>query len=83
MQSGYRSLQGVAQAASARLESRAQRAKDITQRLYTQNDRLCRLLEALGFVITHDAQGMAVQRASKVGASSGSSRVYSGPAELS
>jgi autophagy-related protein 11 len=70
MQSRYRSLQGVAQTAASRLESRAQRAKDITQRLYTQNDRLCRLLEALGFVVTHDAKGMQVQRASKVGASS-------------
>jgi autophagy-related protein 11 len=69
LQSRYRSLQGAAQTASARLESRAQRAKDITQRLYTQNDRLCRLLEALGFVITYDAKGMVVQRASKVGAS--------------
>ncbi|KAI1100722.1 autophagy-related protein 11-domain-containing protein [Jackrogersella minutella] len=33
----------------SRSETRNVRAKDLTQRLYTQNERLCRLLERLGF----------------------------------
>jgi autophagy-related protein 11 len=70
LQSRYRSLQGQLQTSISRLEDRAQRSKEITQRLYTQNNRLFRLLEALGFAVTYDEHGMMIQRASKVGASS-------------
>ncbi|KAI9813720.1 MAG: oligomeric, coiled-coil, peripheral membrane protein [Thelocarpon impressellum] len=50
---------------SATLESRTLRAKDITQRLYAQNDRLSRLLEQLGFIVTRRDDQMNIQRASK------------------
>jgi autophagy-related protein 11 len=82
LQSRYRGLQGQSQSLNLRLEERAQRAKEITQRLYTQNDRLFRLLESLGFAVTYDDNNMLIQRASKVGASSvlpDQSIAFSGP----
>jgi autophagy-related protein 11 len=54
---------------SSRTHQRMQRAKDLSQRLYTQHERLIRLLEALGFVITHEDGDMVLQRASKLGSS--------------
>jgi autophagy-related protein 11 len=54
---------------SSRIHRRMQRAKDLSQRLYTQHERLVRLLEALGFVITHEDGEMVLQRASKLGSS--------------
>ena len=45
------------------------RAKDLSQRLYTQHERLIRLVEALGFVITHENGEMVLQRASRLGGS--------------
>jgi autophagy-related protein 11 len=53
----------------SRTHQRMQRAKDLSQRLYTQHERLVRLLEALGFVITHEDGEMVLQRASKLGSS--------------
>jgi autophagy-related protein 11 len=67
MQSKYRNLQETARVATARLNARGQRAKEITQRLYSQNDRLYRLLEVLGFAVTHEEDTMSIQRASKIG----------------
>ncbi|EOA82815.1 oligomeric [Exserohilum turcicum] len=52
---------------SSRTHQRINRAKELSQRLYTQHERLIRLLEALGFVITHDKGEMVLQRASKLG----------------
>lgn len=52
---------------SSRTHQRLQRAKDLSQRLYSQHDRLVRLLETLGFVITYEEGVMVLQRASKVG----------------
>lgn len=54
---------------SERLEKRAERAKDISQRLYLQNLRLGRLLERLGLVIAYQNDTMVVERASKLAAS--------------
>jgi len=45
-----------------RAEARAERAKNLTQRIYTQNDRLCRLLEKLGFSVTREGSTMTVQK---------------------
>ena len=50
---------------ASRLEARTLRAKDLTQRLYSQNDRLSRLLESLGFVVTRRNDSMTVQRVSR------------------
>ncbi|KAF2727970.1 hypothetical protein EJ04DRAFT_581671 [Polyplosphaeria fusca] len=54
---------------SSRSQLRASRAKEVSQRLYAQHDRLLRLLESLGFVVTYEEGSMALQRASKVGSS--------------
>lgn len=47
---------------SARFDARTLRAKDLSQRLYTQNDRLCRLLERLGFSVARDGDSMVIQK---------------------
>ena len=52
---------------SSRTQQRTLRAKELSQRLYEQHERLIRLLEALGFVITHEDGEMVLQRASKLG----------------
>jgi autophagy-related protein 11 len=52
---------------SSRTHQRMLRARELSQRLYTQHERLVRLLEALGFVISHDHGEMVLQRASKLG----------------
>ncbi|USP73839.1 hypothetical protein yc1106_01113 [Curvularia clavata] len=52
---------------SSRTHQRMTRAKDLSQRLYTQHERLIRLLETLGFAITHENGEMILQRASKLG----------------
>ncbi|CAD0045369.1 unnamed protein product [Aureobasidium pullulans] len=52
------------------LRQRGVRAKEIAQRLYAQNARLLRLLEALGFVVSHKDGNMIIERASKVTATS-------------
>ncbi|SPO00901.1 related to myosin heavy chain [Cephalotrichum gorgonifer] len=44
------------------LDTRGERAKDLTQRMYSQNDRLCRLLERLGFSVSLEGSTMAVQK---------------------
>ncbi|KAF2657972.1 hypothetical protein K491DRAFT_653720 [Lophiostoma macrostomum CBS 122681] len=54
---------------SSRTHQRSLRAKELSQRLYSQHDRLLRLLETLGFVITYEDGAMVLQRASKVGIS--------------
>lgn len=45
-----------------RFVSRTEHTKDLTQKLYTQNDRLCRLLERLGFSITRKDGSMNIQK---------------------
>jgi autophagy-related protein 11 len=52
---------------SSRTQQRMLRARELSQRLYTQHERLVRLLEALGFVIAHENGEMILQRASKLG----------------
>jgi autophagy-related protein 11 len=47
---------------TARFDARTERAKDLTQRLYSQNDRLCRLLERLGFSIAREGDSMVIQK---------------------
>jgi autophagy-related protein 11 len=52
---------------SSRTHQRMLRARDLSQRLYTQHERLVRLIEALGFVIAHENGEMVLQRASRLG----------------
>lgn len=49
----------------SRLEARTGRTKDLTQRVYAQNDRLCRLLERLSYSVTREGQTMTIQRVPK------------------
>jgi len=47
------------------LDGRTERAMDLSQRLYVQNDRLCRLLDRLGFVVTRQGSDMTIERLPK------------------
>ncbi|KAJ8111280.1 hypothetical protein OPT61_g6086 [Boeremia exigua] len=51
---------------SSRSQLRLNRARELSQRLYTQHERLVRLLEALGFLVAHENGEMVLQRASKM-----------------
>jgi len=70
LQSRHKALQNASKSSSTRLEDRGQRAKELTHRLYKQNERLLGLLESLGFGTTYENGSMIIQRASKIGASS-------------
>lgn len=50
---------------SGRLDARTGRTKDLTQRVYAHNDRLCRLLERLSYSVTRDGKSMTIQRVPK------------------
>lgn len=79
------SLKETEQRVNNRLEARGSRARDISQKLFTQVERLSRILEQLGFIIVWQDGNMAVQRASKVSSSSaalGESAVSSSSAPL-
>ncbi|KAF5023340.1 hypothetical protein F66182_4648 [Fusarium sp. NRRL 66182] len=43
-------------------EHRDDRTKDLTQRLYSQNDRMCRLLERVGFAVSRKDGGMTITK---------------------
>lgn len=45
-----------------RFEGRTERAKDLTQRLYSQSERLTRLLERLGFSVSRQDGTMIIQK---------------------
>ncbi|KAG7292317.1 hypothetical protein NEMBOFW57_002352 [Staphylotrichum longicolle] len=47
---------------SALFDARSGHAKDLTQRLYSQNERLAHLLERLGFSVTRQGGSMVIQR---------------------
>ncbi|KAL2263855.1 hypothetical protein VTK26DRAFT_4764 [Humicola hyalothermophila] len=48
---------------AARFDARSQHAKDLTQRLYSQNERLTQLLERLGFSVTRQGNNsMLIQK---------------------
>ncbi|SMY20817.1 unnamed protein product [Zymoseptoria tritici ST99CH_1A5] len=59
----------AADTSSERLAKRAERAKEISQKLYVQNLRLSRLLERLGLMVAYQNDSMVVERASKMAAS--------------
>ncbi|KAK4197506.1 autophagy-related protein 11-domain-containing protein [Triangularia verruculosa] len=47
---------------AAWFESRTEHAKDLTQKLYLQNECLTRLLERLGFSVTRQGSSMTIQK---------------------
>lgn len=54
--------QGGLASITRHMDARGERAKDLTQRIYSQNDRLCRLLEKLGFSVSREGASMTVQK---------------------
>ncbi|KAL2067422.1 hypothetical protein VTL71DRAFT_1847 [Oculimacula yallundae] len=62
VQEKYHSSQEKHDHLATRFEARSSRAKDLTQRVYSQNDRLCRLLERLSYSVTREADSMIIQR---------------------
>ncbi|KAJ4349891.1 oligomeric, coiled-coil, peripheral membrane protein [Didymosphaeria variabile] len=52
---------------SSRTHERLRRAKELSKRAYSQQDRLLRLVDSLGYVITFEDGTMTLHRASKVG----------------
>lgn len=65
LQDKFQSAQGRFEKLTGRFEARTGRAKDLTQRVYAQNDRLCRLLEKLSYSVTRDGNTMLIQRLPK------------------
>ncbi|KAI0152080.1 autophagy-related protein 11-domain-containing protein [Hypoxylon sp. NC0597] len=61
-QEKLQSSNAMLEALNTRSELRNVRTKDLTQRLYTQNERLCRLLERLGFSVTRKDGSMVIQK---------------------
>jgi autophagy-related protein 11 len=47
---------------TAQFDTRSEHAKDLTQRLYSQNERLSHLLERLGFSVTRQSGSMVIQK---------------------
>jgi autophagy-related protein 11 len=80
LQKKHKTYHQSAEATANRLEKRAERAKDISQRLYAQNARLSRLLEQLGLALSYKEDGtMVIERASKLAASTLMSEVVGEP----
>jgi autophagy-related protein 11 len=69
LQKQQQAAQASAEAYLERLEKRAGRAKEISQKLYSQHARFNRLLERLGLAISYQDDIMVIERASKLGAS--------------
>lgn len=69
LQKKHKAYHTTAEASAERLEKKAERAKDVSQRLFAQNSRLSRLLERLGLAISYQDGEMTIERASKMGAS--------------
>ncbi|KAK5692566.1 oligomeric, coiled-coil, peripheral membrane protein [Elasticomyces elasticus] len=70
LQKKHKAYHASAEASSERLAKRAERAKEVSQRLYSQNTRLGRLLEQMGLVLSYRDDGsMFIERASKMNAS--------------
>ncbi|KAF5617418.1 myosin heavy chain [Fusarium sp. NRRL 52700] len=56
------SLLGKMSNLNSQYEHRDEKTKDLTQRLYSQNDRMCRLLERVGFAISRKDGDMTVTK---------------------
>ncbi|XWW97206.1 hypothetical protein V2A60_005187 [Cordyceps javanica] len=56
------SLQEKLSLSANHYEARDERTKDLTQRMYSQNDRLTRLLERIGYAVARDGSEMSVTK---------------------
>lgn len=64
-------MRAASDALASQLKSRSNRAKEVSQRLYSLIDRLNRLLETLGFMTSYQNGSMIIQRIPKTMSSSG------------
>ena len=69
LQKHQQAAQASAEASQERLEKRAAKAKEVSQKLYSQHARFGRLLERLGLAVSYQDDAMVIERASKLGAS--------------
>lgn len=65
LQKKYERLQSSTQDDATKLRDRSLRAKDLSERLFSQKERLLRLLETLGYAISYPDGQMIVTRISK------------------
>ncbi|KAK1091240.1 oligomeric, coiled-coil, peripheral membrane protein, partial [Friedmanniomyces endolithicus] len=80
LQKKHKAYHASAEVSAERLAKRAERAKDVSQRLYAQNARLGRLLEQMGLALSHKDDGtMVIERASKMNASTTISELPTDP----
>lgn len=59
------SAQDIQERTSRIVQLRSTRAEVLTQRIYAQNDKLCRLLERLSYTVIRDGASMTIQRMPK------------------
>lgn len=59
------SLQEKITLSTTQYEARDERTKDLTQKIYSQNDRLTRLLERIGYSVTRNGADMTVNKVSR------------------
>lgn len=64
-QDEIRAMHLAADSSATRLDTRSRRAQQVSVLLYSYKERLSRLLEALGFVVSHQDGVMMIQRLSK------------------
>ncbi|EMC92705.1 hypothetical protein BAUCODRAFT_77275 [Baudoinia panamericana UAMH 10762] len=86
MQKKHKAYHTSAEAAVERLHKRAERAKELSQRLWSQNARLRRLVEQFGLALSYSEDGaMIIERASKMAASTtiADTTLPSGPGDFS
>lgn len=78
-------LNEIGKAANEQLETREQKAKDLSERLFQHNDRFVRMLENFGYSVSRSETSPAlhIQRASKVNASTILAGISGSTAELS
>ncbi|KAK8179535.1 autophagy-related protein 11-domain-containing protein [Phyllosticta citribraziliensis] len=66
LQDKHNSLQASSTNGASLSELHAKRTRELSEKLLANNDRLHRLLENLGFVVTHQDNHMVIHRASKM-----------------
>lgn len=69
LQKKHKAYHTSAEASAERLQIRANRAREVSQHLYTEQARLSRCLERLGLAVTYEGNTMTIDRASKMGTS--------------
>ena len=66
---GAQATKSKVESLQAKLKSRGEKAKHLSERLFQHNDRIVRMLEQFGYSITRQDDSLVIQRASKVNAS--------------